>query len=215
MPGFADGSLNLVGVLLLTLSALTILISGSWRLQTLALFFQYVGVFILVSSVWPTPIALIKLVAGWVSALVLGLAMAGSPPETDMTLQPAVKIVLRSWSIPLYPISRSLFRLLAAFLVLLVVFSISTRIADWTPGIGAEHALGAFILIGMGLLHLGLTTRPFRTIVSLLIILAGFEIIYAAVEISTLVAGLLAILNLGLALVGAYLIIPETREEAA
>ncbi len=40
----------------------------------------------------------------------------------------------------------------------------------------------------------------------LLTIFAGFEIMYAAVEASTLVAGLLAALNLAIALVAAYLL---------
>ena len=46
----------------------------------------------------------------------------------------------------------------------------------------------------------------------LLTALAGFEIIYAAIETSVLVTGLLAGINLGLALVGAYLIISPTME---
>jgi hypothetical protein len=40
----------------------------------------------------------------------------------------------------------------------------------------------------------------------LLTVLGGFEIFYAAVEDSTLVTGLLAGVDLGLALLGAYLI---------
>ena len=41
-------------------------------------------------------------------------------------------------------------------------------------------------------------------IISLLTLIAGFEIIYAAVENSILVAGLLSLTNLGLGLVGAW-----------
>jgi len=41
-------------------------------------------------------------------------------------------------------------------------------------------------------------------IVGLLTVLAGFEIMYAAVESSALVTALLAVVNLGLALAGAY-----------
>jgi hypothetical protein len=48
--------------------------------------------------------------------------------------------------------------------------------------------------------------------------LTGFEILYAAVESSILVAGLLAVTNLGLGIVGSYLLIagsypPEPEEE--
>jgi hypothetical protein len=43
--------------------------------------------------------------------------------------------------------------------------------------------------------------------------LTGFEVIYAAVESSILVAGLLAITNLGLGLVGSYLLIADSSSE--
>jgi hypothetical protein len=58
----------------------------------------------------------------------------------------------------------------------------------------------------MGLLHLGLTNRPLRVIVGLVTVLAGFEVLYAALVQAALVTGLVAAVNLGLALVGAYLI---------
>jgi hypothetical membrane protein len=62
------------------------------------------------------------------------------------------------------------------------------------------------LLVGMGLIHLGMTTRPLRVLLGLLTTLSGFELVYAAVENSVLVAGLLAVVTLGLALVGAYLL---------
>jgi hypothetical membrane protein len=61
-------------------------------------------------------------------------------------------------------------------------------------------------------LHLGWTANPFRVITGLLTVLTGFEIFYSAVEISALVAGLLAVVTLGLSLVGAYMIIAPTLE---
>jgi hypothetical protein len=58
----------------------------------------------------------------------------------------------------------------------------------------------------MGFLHLGLTNRPLRVILGLMTVLAGFEVLYAALERASLVSGLLAAVNLSLAMVGAYLI---------
>ena len=46
-----------------------------------------------------------------------------------------------------------------------------------------------------------------RVILGLLTLLTGFEILYAAVENSILVTGLLAVTNLGLGIVGSYLLI--------
>jgi hypothetical protein len=66
----------------------------------------------------------------------------------------------------------------------------------------------------MGLIHLGITSRVFRVVLGLLTALCGFEIIYAAVESSILVAGLLAITNLGLGLTGSYLLLAASSAEA-
>jgi hypothetical protein len=46
-------------------------------------------------------------------------------------------------------------------------------------------------------------------------VLAGFEILYSAVEGSILVAALLATINLGLALVGAYLMVAQNNARQA
>ena len=48
----------------------------------------------------------------------------------------------------------------------------------------------------------------------LLSFLAGFEVVYAALELSVVVAGLLAVVNLGLALAGAYLQTAAESQEA-
>jgi hypothetical protein len=59
----------------------------------------------------------------------------------------------------------------------------------------------------MGLLHLGITSHILRVVIGLMTVLSGFEILYSTVEGSILVAALLAVINLGLALVGGYLLI--------
>jgi hypothetical protein len=46
-----------------------------------------------------------------------------------------------------------------------------------------------------------------------LTLLSGFEILYATVETSILLAGLLTVVNLGLALAGAYLMTATPSEE--
>ena len=51
-----------------------------------------------------------------------------------------------------------------------------------------------------------MSTSTLRISLGLLTTLAGFEVIYAALEASVLLAGLLGIVNLGLALAGAYLL---------
>ena len=74
---------------------------------------------------------------------------------------------------------------------------------------------GSLLLIGMGLLHLGVTDHILRVIIGLMTVLAGFEILYATVEGSILVAALLAVINLGLALAGSYLLIASNAQPEA
>jgi hypothetical protein len=104
------------------------------------------------------------------------------------------------------PRSGVVFRIFAAALAGLVAYTWGGKLVVLIPEIEAAQAYGGLILILMGLLHLGLTDRPLRVILGLLTLLAGFEVLYAALEHAALVTGLLAAVNLGLAMVGAFLI---------
>ncbi len=79
---------------------------------------------------------------------------------------------------------------------------------------GSAVTIGSLFLIGIGLLQLGITADVLRVTVGLMTVLCGFEILYSAVEGSVLVAALLAVINLGLALVGSYLLIASNSEES-
>ena len=189
--------LAFISFLLLVLTSFTLLLSADWRWGILALAGQYMGVFLLVWLSWPLEMAVVKLVAGWMAGAILGTTLVNLSDE-DRASPPQINRV---------------FRFLLGCLVLLIVFSVSPAIVEWVPDASIVQVWGFVLLVGMGILNLGLTTRPLRIILALLTILAGFEIIYATVESSTLVAGMLAGVNLGLAMVGAYLLAaPHLRE---
>lgn len=192
--------LSLPALILAVFTSFVLLASQNWRWSLAALAGQYLMVFLLLAPEQPLSLALTKLVQGWMAGAVLGLAVAGS-------LEP-VAIDRRSM------ISGLVFRLLAAGLVMLVVFSISPNLVERIPTLGRYQAAGALTLIGLGLLHLGLTLQPYRVILGLLTVLSGFEILYASVEVSALVTGLLAAVTLGLALLGAYLLVAPTMKES-
>ena len=185
---------------LIFITSILLLLGRDWRWIVAALALQYVGVFMLVALSWPLEMAVVKVITGWMAGAVLGVGVAIVP----LTRQEEE----RFWP------SGRLFRLLAVGLVALVIFSSSPKIAERLPNVGLEVVLGSLILIGNGLLNLGLTTHPFRVAVGLLTLLSGFEILYAALEVSALVAGLLAGVNLGLALVGAFLMVVPSMEVA-
>jgi hypothetical protein len=185
---FADLSSS-AAVIILVLSTLFLLMSQNWRWSIFGLALQYLAVFLLASLVWPVGLAAVKLVAGWMAGAVLGAA------------QPAPELVEDSR----FGGSSFIFRLLVAVMVWIMVFTLAPLVVDLVP-LPAPLVTGAMLLVGMGLAHLGMTTRPLRVLVGLLTVLSGFELFYAAVEDSVLVTGMLVVITLGLALVGAYLL---------
>ena len=184
-------------LIFLVLTSLGVLLSQDWRLVIAFFTAQYLGVLILVALSWPFGLACIKLVVGWMAGAALGATQMGQKRVVSG----------RSW-----PSSR-VFRLLAAVLAILLIYTIAPEVAGWVPGLSLTVARGGLTLIALGLLHLGMTARPFRVIIGLLTVLAGFEIVYAGVEASVLVAGLLAAINLGLALVGSYFLSMAAPED--
>jgi hypothetical protein len=181
--------LSYLAVIVLVISTLFLLLSQNWRWSIIALALQYLAVFALVAPVWSLSLAAVKLVAGWMAGTVLGY----SQPHPELVEDPQAGG------------AGFIFRFFVAALIWLLVFTITPSVVDMVP-LSYPLVLGAMLLIGMGLLHLGMTTRPLRVLIGLLTTLSGFELIYAAVENSVLVAGLLAIVTLGIALVGAYLL---------
>ncbi len=194
----------LPSVILLVGTSVSILTGRNWRWSIGALACQYIGVFILVAAHWQIEMAVAKLVSGWMAGAVLGMAageaanLAPQELEGEEQFQPSGRI----------------FRLIAASLIFLVVVSSAPQIAKWVPGADLYQSLGSLILIGIGLLQLGMSAQPLRVVMGLLTVLSGFEIIYASVESSALLAGLLAASTLALALIGAYLMVSPGLEDS-
>ena len=179
-------------VLIVLMTSITLLLVRDWRISLAILAFQFLGMFLLVNSLWPLGMSTAKLITGWMTAAILGMT------QSSFAIFPQQE---GSW-----PEGRT-FRLFIAALVIIAVISLAPSVLTWLPGISLPVAYGGLILIGMGMLHLGITIQPLRVTISLLTVLCGFEILYASIENSILVAALLSVINLGLALVGAYLLI--------
>ena len=97
----------------------------------------------------------------------------------------------------------------------LLAIAVAPRLESVLPGIGIPVSMGGVLLVAMGLIQLGMTTQILRVILGLLTALSGFEILYAAMEGSILVAALLVVINLGLGLTGAYLLTASPEEPSA
>ena len=161
---------------------------------------QYVGVFLLVSFSWPLEIAVVKLVAGWMSTAVLFLARSNRPSS-----QEEERIIA---SVP-----GTFFMGFTALLIGLSMYSLMPTALRWFLGASPQQVLGGVWLLGLGTLQLSFSRQDIRIIIGLLTVVSGFEILYSTLEASVLMTGLLALLNIGLAFVGAYLQMASNLEE--
>jgi len=178
-------------ILLIAATSVGILLARDWRWLIVFLSAQYIGVFILTLEHWPLGMATVKVIAGWMSAAILGMTRSNLDEEKETNILPQGRF----------------FRIIAAGVVSLIAATGAPRVNTIMADAGMTVSAGSLLLIGMGLLHLGITDQPMRVTAGLMTVLAGFEILYTAVESSVLVAALLSIINLGLALAGSYLLI--------
>lgn len=197
----------IIGLVIIILSLIAILASENWRGTVMFLSIQYIGCFLLLVKSLPVVLAASKLIAGLIASLILGMALIGLSPENSLVQGYTQKTKGHIFS------SHRVFRLLMAVMVALVVISIIDKLDEFIPGISFEQSYASVLLIGLSLVQLSLVSRPFDSVVGLLLILSGFEIIYSTVETSALVIGLLAVVDLGLALAGAYLIVSPSIEK--
>jgi hypothetical protein len=186
-----------VGAIVIT--SVGLMLARDWRWSISLLAVQYLAMFVLVLQHWPLGMASVKVVAGWMSAAILGMTRSG--------LSTADLAEEENW-----PRGGS-FRLFAAGIVALIVTVTTPGVDTIMADAGFAVTAGSLFLIGMGLLQLGITSRILRVTIGLMTVLSGFEILYSAVEGSVLVAALLAVINLGLALVGSYLLIASNSQE--
>jgi len=189
-----------IAALLLAVTSAGLLLSRDWRWSLGLLAGQYFAAFWLVFAHWPITMSASFLVAGWMAAAALGMT------HINLKDEPATET---SW-----PEGR-LFRIFAASLVLLAVSAAATHLISLLPNAGQPVIWGGLVLIGLGFLHLGMTLQPLRVILGLFTTLSGFEVFFCTLESSILVAGLLAVVTLGLALAGSYLLILNNSEKPA
>lgn len=188
-----------MAVVLMVVTSTGLLFVRDWRWNIILLAVQYLGMFVLTLQHWPVGMASVKVVAGWMSAAILGMTRSGltSDAAVEDNISPGGR----------------LFHLFTAATVVLIVAVVTPSVDTIMADAGFPVTNGGLLLIGMGLLQLGISAQVLRVAIGLMTVLSGFEILYATVEASILVAALLAVINLGLALVGAYLLIASHTQE--
>ena len=181
-------------VVLIFITATTALTNRDWRVSLGVLAIQYLAVAWLVIRHLPFAMGSVKLTVGWIAIAILGMTRL-SLTATDS--QESDSFFPRG----------GFFRVALMGIVTIAAAGASPRIEAAIPGLGLPVITGGFFLIGAGVAHLGVTNDLLRVTLGLLTVLAGFECLYAAVESAILVNGLLAVVNLGLGILGSYLLI--------
>lgn len=180
---------NVVAVIFVLVFGGVILWGLNWRWTLLSLGVLYGVVFALVLYSWDIGLAAVKLIVGWMALAILGTS-------------PMITTALPSEE----PSSKKIFRVVWFCIAALIAIPAAQKTILWIPAQELIMICG-LIFIGAGLVQVGLNSKPIPIITGLLLLLAGFEIIYASIVTSILVAGLLAVITLGIALVGSYLMI--------
>jgi hypothetical protein len=190
-----------LAVIIVAATSTGLFLNRDWRWDLGLLAAQYLGVAILVAQHWPLGMAAAKLVTGWMATAAIGMTLTTLPPQKESEEG-------------FWPQGLG-FRLFMVGMIVILTIAATPRMDNSMSGIGSPVIAGTILLTGIGLLHLGTSSQIVRVIFGLLTVLSGFEILYAAVEGSILVAALLAVVNLGLGLVGAYLLNGSMQEEGS
>jgi len=173
---------------LFSLTALFALLETDPRFRLVAIAIQYAVLFWVVSTSLSLGLALVKLIVGWTAIALLGASLWNAS-----RIRPASF----SWS-------QQVFRLLSGGMIIGLSFSFSSSPSTWLP-VEMLYLRSGITLAGCGLLMNGFSRHPSMAILGLLEVLSGFELIYAFLVDSVLMTGMLALVTLGLAGIGAYL----------
>lgn len=207
---FLEPLRGLPSVYIVVFTAGLLLILHDWRLSLLALLGQYLIAGLLFADVLLPYLAFVKVLVGMFVCLILYLtarqANWGTLPE-DITKDEAIQLRKeRMIRFGPYLLPTELpFRLFSGLMIILATWSLSQQPSYHLPAVPDHFNLAVFALIGLGLTTAGLTTEPLRAGLGLLTLFTGFELFYSALEQSTDVLLSLAIANLTVALVVAYL----------
>jgi hypothetical protein len=183
-----DNWANVFPIGLILAATLVIFTGVSWRINLIALAALCFGSFFLYLQQWDFLMAAVKLITGWMCVAVLSFVTGFQEPHTEKEQSP-----------------KRIFMGVGLFLVWVLAAMLAERISS-VFGMSPEIAFASFSILGAGLLLLGFKSEPFNVVLGILTFFAGFELLYAELESSILVIGLMAAVNLLVAFVGSYLV---------
>jgi hypothetical protein len=193
----------LVG-LLITSAVLTLTTSWGLRFTFLAVQYALLALILAQAVVWQ--VAAVKALVGLLVVAILTLTgrearmalAAGPPPPSSFRARlMALRRIEFQTNLP--------FRIAALLLAIVTVWYLVTETGYALPGLPLTVNLAGELLVVLGLLSLGLSDEPLNAGIGLLMVLNGFEALYAPIERSLAVMALLAAVNFGAALAISHL----------
>src|SRR5215207_8182068 len=124
-----------IAVVVIFITSVGLLLTRDWRWSIILLAVQYLGMFILTLQHWPLGMASVKVVAGWMSAAILGMTRSGI--STEDTHEEYI-----------WPRGR-LFRLFTIGMVVLIVAVVTPGVDTIMADAGFAVTNGSLLLIGM------------------------------------------------------------------
>ena len=209
-----SGLRNFTAAYAVLLTAVLVIIIWDWRFALLALVVQYFFAGLLFVDLLDPRLAVVKLLAGWFACLILYVTARqvnwGGRPQ-DVTAEELSSVAPeKTFQVgPLHiPVSLPL-RLLLVLIMLWLITSLFQRPDFALPAIASTMSylsLAILALVGLGVLGLAITSEPLKAGMGVLMFMTGFELFYSALDQSAPMLIVLAAVNLGVALLIAYLV---------
>lgn len=198
---------------LVLLTAVVIVAINDWRLSIVALAIHYLFAALLYATLLDPRLVAVKLLTGWFVCLMLAFTARqmnwGRPPvdtaiSREQLTDPPRQLTLGGFSLTL---TRPV-RLGVALGVVVLLGLLASRSFLLLPLVAETAVYLNVAIIGLGvlgLLGMVLTSEPLGAGMAMLLFISAFELYYSSTAQSVTMLALLALLNLGMTLVVAYL----------
>lgn len=201
----AEGAVG-PSLVLLIVSAGFVVLVRNWRLVLPVMVLQYVAVGLLLARLFDPIAALFKPMAGSITLIVLSLAAQRADDVRAGRGESVARERLARPNWQRLP-AQLLLRAVTMALVLTAAFGAAVRFP--LPGGTRELNLGAYMLIGCGLILMATAYESLNVGTGILMLVSGFELAYVPLEPSVGVSALLALTTLLIGLAIAYLILAD------
>jgi hypothetical protein len=194
-------NLSASALLGLLITASLLVITTDWRLSFLALATQYLLAALLLAQIVIWQVVGVKVIVGLLVIAIFVVTGGQVNFGRSLVTGDGQNAPQARFEFP----TNAPFRVLACAMIIVVAWVIGNRADFALPGLPFGLNIASYLLLALGLLNLGLTEEPMNAGMGLLTVLTGFEILYAGVEQSLAVMGLLAAVNFAVAMAVSYL----------